>query len=154
MSKTIPTQKNHSVKNLNSMARRWTGMGIAAVITVALSLPTPLAQSADFVVYSVYKELDMGNPGETPQKDFYVNLGSAQGVKTGSRLEVLRRLSSYDLQTEKLYKEVTFPIAHLKIIHVEANAAIARLDKMLAADKTPAMTPRAVMIGDLVRPAN
>jgi hypothetical protein len=125
-----------------------------AATLAAILIPTKKANSADFVVYSVYKELDMGNPDEIPQKDFYVNLGSAQGVKPGSKLEVLRRISSYDLQTEKLYKEVTFPIAHLKIIHVESNAAIARLDKMLAADKTPAMTPRAVMIGDLVRPAN
>jgi hypothetical protein len=127
---------------------------VSALLLGTFLIPTYSAKSADFVVYSVYKELDMGNPGETPQKDFYVNLGSAQGVRAGSKLEVLRRLSSYDLQTEKLYKEVTFPIAHLKIIHVEPNAAIARLDKMLAADKTPAMTPRAVMIGDLVRPAN
>lgn len=111
------------------------------------------SSATDFVVYSVYKALDLGNPGETPQKDFYVNLGSSQGIAPGTTLEVLRRLPTYDLSTQKLYKDIAFPIATLKVIHVENNAAVARLDKLMPADKTPAISPRAVMVGDFVRPA-
>ena len=124
---------------------------------VSLSLASVLlsqqcqAQSDDYVVYSVYKALDMGNPGEIPQKDYFVNMGSAQGIKPGTVLQVLRRMSTYDLLTEKLYKDVTFPIAKLKVIHVEGSAAIARLQEMLPKDKNPATTPNAVMVGDLVR---
>ncbi len=110
------------------------------------------SMSQDHVVYSIYKGVDLGNPGETNQKDFYLTLGSAQGVREGSTIEVHRKISSYDLRTEKLYKDVTFPIATLKVIHTEANASIARLDKMLPSDKTPVITPRAVMVGDYVRP--
>jgi hypothetical protein len=129
-------------------------MGVAGGI-----LAFPIDSSADslqeFVVYGVHKELDLGNPGETPQKDYYLSIGSAQGLREGSIVEVNRRMPTYDLSAEKLYKDVIFPIARLKVIHVEGNAAIARLDKMLPADKIPAMgAPRAVMVGDLVRPAN
>jgi hypothetical protein len=125
-------------------------MAISAGI---LSIPSE-AHSAEFVVYSVYRALDMGNPGEAPQKDFHVNIGSAQGVRVGTTLEVMRRTSTYDLITEKLYKDITYPIARLKVIHAENNAAVARLDKMLPADKTPALMPNAVIVGDLVRQAN
>jgi hypothetical protein len=110
-----------------------------------------IADSADFVVYSVYKPIDLGNPGETPQKDFYVNMGSSNGLRDGATLEVIRKVATYDLLSEKLYKDVSFPIARLKVIHVEENAAIARLDQLFPADKTPSVAYRAVMVGDIVQ---
>jgi hypothetical protein len=126
---------------------------VLTLTSLGLGITHP-ASADDFIVYSIYKGLDLGNANETPQKDFYVNLGSAQGVKTGASLEVLRKTATYDLANQKLYKEISFPIATLKVIHVERNAAVARLEKMYSADKTPVITPRAVMVGDFVRPAN
>jgi hypothetical protein len=124
----------------------------AAVATLLIGAPEE-GSAADFVVYSVYKSLDMGNPGEVPQKDFYVNMGSAQGLHDGAQLDVLRRIATYDLLNEKLYKDVTFPIAKIKVIHVEENAAICRLEKILPPEKTPAVASHSVMVGDVVRQA-
>ena len=121
-----------------------------AAITIA-GFPEKAQAVGDFVVYSVYKGLDLGNSGDIPQKDYYVNMGTTNGVRAGTVLEVARRFPTYDLLSEKLYKDVTFPIARLKVIHVENNAAIARLDSLLSPEKTPSITPRAVMVGDLVR---
>jgi hypothetical protein len=123
---------------------------IAATTLAGLIAIPQAALAQDFVVYGVFRELDLGNPGEVAQKDYYINMGSTQGLRTGSIIQVSRRMATYDLLAEKLYKDVLFPIADLKVIHVEGNAAIARLDKMLAQDKTPAMFPRAVMVGDIV----
>jgi hypothetical protein len=122
-------------------------------LLILLSIPATTLISratgaADYVVYSVYKELDLGFEGEKPEKDFYVNMGTAQGVKPGTVLKAYRRMSTYDLMSEKLYRDVSFPIARLKVIHVENNAAVARLEKMLP--DTPAYSPHAVMVGDLV----
>jgi hypothetical protein len=100
----------------------------ALAILGVLALPRHLG-AADYVVYSVYKELDLGFPGEAPQKDFFVNMGTAQGVHPGTLLKVYRRVSTYDLMSEKLYRDVSFPIARLKVIHAENNAAICRLEK-------------------------
>jgi hypothetical protein len=122
-------------------------MLVAATLVVAI--PNS-GNTADFVVYSVYKALDLGNPDEPPQKDFYVSMGAAQGVRDGTVLEVKRKLSTYDLINEKLYRDVNFPIARLKVIHVEPYAAIARLEKMLPPEKSGAISPRAVMVGDSV----
>ncbi len=112
------------------------------------------AHSDEFVVYNVFRPLDLGNPGETPPKDYYVNMGSAQGLRKGATLDVFRKKATYDLLSQRLYKEVIFPIATLRIIHVENGAAIARLEKMLPADETPGISPPAVMIGDVVRLSN
>jgi hypothetical protein len=126
---------------------------LIAATLASLLLGIEPARGAEFVVYSVYRGLDLGNPGETPLKDYFVNMGSAQGVREGMKLEVIRRVSTYDLASQKLYKDVSFPFATLKVIHVENNAAIARLDKLAPAEQTPTMSVRAIMVGDLVRPA-
>jgi hypothetical protein len=123
---------------------------IMTIIGCIVVLPSHVSAD-EFTVYSVYKALDLGNPGEIPQKDYYVNMGRTQGIREGSVLDVMRRNPTYDVVAEKLYKDVTFPIAKLKVIHVEPGASIARLEKMLTVEKTPAITPRAVMVGDLVK---
>ncbi|MGZ3688865.1 MAG: hypothetical protein ACXWP5_03540 [Bdellovibrionota bacterium] len=129
----------------------WMILTFAIMGTIALIPET--GQAAEFVVYSVYKGIDLGNPGEVAQKDFYVNMGSAQGLRPGSHLEVLRRISTYDTVSQKLYADVTFAIGKLKVIHVERDAAVARLESIMPAEKIPAVNPRAVMVGDLVRQA-
>ncbi len=110
-----------------------------------------VAWADDFVVYSVERALDFGIPGQTPEKDFFVNMGTQKGLKNGSSLEVYRKAPSYDVKNERLYQDVTFPFARLRVIHVESNLAIARLEKFLPADKTPHISPPAVMVGDLVK---
>jgi hypothetical protein len=123
---------------------------LVAVFGTTLFLPKR-AGAADFVVYSVYKALDMGNPGEVPQKDYYVNMGSSQGIHPGSIVKVYRRMATYDLLSEKLYKDITVPIGTLRVIASDANASVARLDKLVPDTQAPALTPRAPMIGDVVR---
>jgi hypothetical protein len=69
----------------------------------------------------------------------------------GTVLEVARKAPSYDLTTEKLYKDLIFPFAQIRVIHAEKDAAIARLEKLYPLEKTPAMSPRSVVVGDLVK---
>jgi hypothetical protein len=114
-------------------------------------LSSPIARAAEFTIYNVYRGLSLGNPDEIVQKDFYVNMGTLNGIREGSILEVMRKVSSFNLLNEQLYKDVVFPIARIKVIHVEAAVAVARLEKMLPAENTPAVTPRAIMVGDVVR---
>ena len=124
------------------------------VLATLLALPGTFARdvlAAEHFVYSVLKGLDFGNPGEQPQRDYYVNIGTNQGVRTGDKLEVLRRVPTYDVPSQKLYKDLTFPFATLKVIHAESNAAIARLEELSPPEKTPVLSPSAVMVGDLVR---
>ena len=60
-------------------------------------------------------------PEKSHEKDYYVNMGKTQGVHEGSILEVTRKVATYDLLSERLYKEVTFPIAKLRVIHTEGK---------------------------------
>jgi hypothetical protein len=128
---------------------------LIALAGLAATLPIPSSiGAAEYTVYSVYKALDMGNPGEVPLKDYYVNMGKTQGLHDGIILQVSRRVATYDLISEKLYREVMYPIAQLRVIHTEVGASIARFEKFLPVEHTPAISPRAVMVGDIVEIAN
>ena len=122
---------------------------IAGILTAACIFSS--AHGAEPMVYGVYRAMEMGEPGEVVRKDYFVNMGSKHGVRIGSKLEVFRKTPSYDLVNGQLHSDVTFPIATLKVIHVEGNTAIARLDQMKPLDKTPAIVPLTVMSGDLVQ---
>ncbi|MGK5089515.1 hypothetical protein WDW86_18340 [Bdellovibrionota bacterium FG-2] len=125
---------------------------VGTIICLTAVMGSPFyAHSEDSTVYSVFRGLDLGNAGEAPQKDYYVSAGTVSGVHEGTVLEVFRKNTTYDTLTEKLYREVTFPIATLKVIHAESHVAIARLEKMLPQEKSPAISPVAVMLGDIVR---
>jgi hypothetical protein len=122
-------------------------------LSVAIGIILPISeegQASDFMVYSVYRGLSLG-PGDNPEKDYYINMGTNHGLHVGSTLVVYRRTPTYDLMSEQLYRDVTFPIAMIKIIHSESLASIARLEKMLPSEQTPVTSPHAIMVGDAVR---
>lgn len=124
-----------------------------ALILLSLELLSFVAfadSAEDFTIYSVNQKLNLGYSDEIPQKDYFINMGSEQGIKEGTLLKVLRKMSSYDLINQQLYHDFTFPIALIKVIHVENSTAIARLEKLLPVESTPAISPRAIMVGDRV----
>jgi hypothetical protein len=123
---------------------------VLAVLGSVVAFPKS-GTAADFMVYGVYRPLDLGDSAEPPARDYYINMGSAQGLTDGATVQVMRKMATYDLEAQKLYQDLTFPIATLKVIHVEPNAAVARLIKMTPVEETPSFAPRSIMVGDLVQ---
>lgn len=93
----------------------------------------------------------MGDKADMPPMDYYLTLGKNHGIAIGTKIEVLRRQSSYDVPNRKLHKDLTYPIARLKVIHTENGASIARLETMTSIERRPSLVPNAVAIGDIVR---
>lgn len=129
----------------------WTVLSLICVAAL-LALPRP-GSAAEAVVYSVYKGVDLGEGFDPPQRDYYVNLGTQHGVREGSVLDVYRKLATYDLQTQKLFRDMVLPVGKLKVIHAEGQASIARLEGLVPSATGPSLSPRAVIVGDVVRPA-
>jgi len=114
--------------------------------------PTELtaANATPFVVYGMRTDFPMSNDNKYPEKDFYVNLGLAQGIKIGSSLEVFRIVTTDDDISNRKMDNITFRIAKLKIIHAEENISVARLVEMNSKEETPYGIYNTIMIGDLV----
>lgn len=124
-------------------------IGAAALAAAAAWAPTALG--AEYSVYQVYRAIDLGETGELPPKDIFINMGSTQGVRRGSVLDVYRRISSFDNLTQKHMGDHMIPVGRIKVIHTDEQTAIARIDKFVSIDQEPGLLPHAVMIGDVVR---
>jgi hypothetical protein len=128
--------------------------GIAALIGFACILEMFMparALGADYSVYEVYRAIDLGESDRPPPKEIFVNMGSNQGVKKGSVLDVYRKVVSFDILSEKVGGEHMIPVGRIKVIHTDEKTAIARVDRYVSLEQEVSLLPQTVMIGDLVR---
>ncbi len=124
-------------------------LGCLAVGACWLGLHSAGAQET-YSVYQVSRRLAL-YPRQKIEPDYFVNLGTLQGAHLGSILVVYRRLPMYQLMKEQVYRDLSFPIATLRVIHAESSASVARLEKMGLPSQTPGIEPWAIMMGDEVR---
>lgn len=102
-----------------------------------------------YVIFSMTQDLHMGLENEVVRKNYYINMGSGQGVKKDSILDVFRIISvqnPYDNRKRVNYK---VKIGELKVIHSTDEAAIATVNKYELEDKPIFDLPQ-FMIGDHV----
>jgi hypothetical protein len=128
--------------------------GIAALIGLVsmIEMLMPMrALGAEFSVYEVFRAVDLGESDRPPPKEIFVNMGSSQGVKKGSMLDVYRKVVSFDNLAEKVGGEHMIPVGRIKVIHADEKTAIARVDRYVSLEQEPSLLPQTVMIGDLVR---
>lgn len=101
------------------------------------------------VIFSMTQELSMGAENEVARKNFYVNMGTGQGIKKDSTLDVFRIISIQNPYDNKKRVNYKVKIGELKVIHVSEEAAITTL-KQYSAEDTPIFDIPQFMIGDHV----
>jgi hypothetical protein len=93
----------------------------------------------------------MGWSDSRPPKDYYIDAGRVAGIRVGSYLDVVRRVSAMNLYDQKPQREVMVSVGQLRVIFVSEDVAIARLAYSAKMSENPSLEVPAVMIGDLVR---
>lgn len=83
--------------------------------------------------------------------DYYIDGGENVGLLPGMLLRVERAVSVRDHRTGKNF-ETRIAFATVRVIRVHPELAIARIESIDDVDVAPIVSPRAVMIGDAVRP--
>jgi hypothetical protein len=123
----------------------------SCAVLMSFQVQTVQAKTKNFQVYGVHNALHMGNPDEPNAKDLYINMGSRNGLKVGSIVEILKTVSTYDLSSKRLFREITFPFGKAKIIHADDDVAVARVIQLNPASETPVAVPYNVQVGDSIR---
>ena len=103
----------------------------------------------EYVIFSIEHELPMNNDFKSVNKNFYLNLGKNEGARSGSVLNVFRRVSiknPYDDQNRVNYK---IKIGEIEVLHTNPNASIGILSKF-SGEKSPIFEINHFMIGDTV----
>lgn len=118
-------------------------------ILVTSALWAPSISAKTFLIYSVAQDLPMGTENQVIKKNFYVNMGSAQGVKKGTVLNVFRVVSVLNPYDNRKRMNHRVKIGELKVLHSNDEGAIANFHKMEDED-LPVLELDQFIVGDLV----
>lgn len=117
---------------------------------ILLSLIISQAVSArSFVIFSMAQDLPMGTENEIVRKNYYVNIGSGQGVKKDSILDVFRIVSVQNPYDNKKRVNYKVKIGELKVLNTSDEAAITMVHQYEKED-TPIFELNQFMVGDHV----
>lgn len=104
----------------------------------------------DYIIYSIAQDIPMGIKNEAPKKNYFINMGANQGLRSGNLVDVFRIVSMNDPYESKKRYDYQFKVGELKIIHSEETSSIAVLNRMNVDDETPMLEIRGFMVGDRV----
>lgn len=107
-----------------------------------------VAFARNFVIFSMTQDLPMGYDNQIIRKNYYVNIGTNQGVKKDTHLDVFRIISVLNPYDNKQRVNYKVKIGELKILATTDSASIAILAKM--EENTPIFDLSQFMIGDHV----
>jgi hypothetical protein len=83
-------------------------------------------------------------------KNFYINVGSKQGVEQGTVLDVFRKTLLEDSYRTKKNYQYNIKVGQLEVIHAEDESSIAKLHSMNDKPTDLQLDVEAIMIGDKV----
>ncbi len=118
------------------------------VILLSLTI-TQIAFARSYVIFSMAQDLSIGFDNEVIRKNYYVNLGTAQGIKKDSILDVFRIISIQNPYDNKKRVNYKVKIGELKVLHSSTDAAIAAVQSYEKED-VPIFELNQFMIGDHV----
>lgn len=116
------------------------------ILTLFLS---QAVSARSYVIFSMAQDLPMGFENEVVRKNYYINMGSGQGVKKDSVLDVFRIISVQNPYDNKKRVNYKVKIGELKVLHSSDEAAIATVNEY-EKEKTPIFELDQFMVGDHV----
>ncbi len=102
-----------------------------------------------YVIFSMAQDLPMGFDNEVVRKNYYINMGSGQGIKKDSIVDVFRIVSVQNPYDNKKRVNYKVKIGELKVLHSSDEAAIAMVNGY-EKEETPIFELNQFMIGDHV----
>lgn len=107
------------------------------------------AHAKEGTVFEVRRPVALDS-NDKPPKDFFINVGSKDGLKVGMLVMVNRRQSLYDIYLNKSAEDLVVNVGQLRIIHVQPDLSVARLENIENREALPVLDYDAIMVGDKV----
>jgi hypothetical protein len=104
--------------------------------------------AAPAMIFSVNQDLPMGVDEELIRKNYHVNLGSKQGLRKGTVLDVFRIVSVFNPYDSGKRVNHRVRMGQVKVLHVSEGAAITAFHRM--EKETPVMELDQFIVGDHV----
>ena len=102
-------------------------------------------------IVQVTRQLKMLNDEDLPPKNFFLDIGSRDGVRQGEVYEVTRLIPVLNSAVGAPHSLMTISLGELEILQVGEGTSLARVKDTVDAYELPAMESSTFMIGDQVR---
>lgn len=86
-----------------------------------------MGMAKDFIIISIAQDFPMTNNQTELTKNFYLNVGSDQGIIEGTKLDVFRKRLLHDPYKTKKNYEYNIKVGQIQVVHSEENSAIAEM---------------------------
>lgn len=123
-------------------------MKVLTLMVILIFAQTTWAKS--YVIFSLTQDLSMGHENEVIRKNYYINMGSGQGLKKDSLVDVFRVISVQNPYDNKKRVNYKVKIGQLKVLHSMDEASIAMVNEYESEDTTPIFELPQFMVGDHV----
>lgn len=126
-------------------------LSCAKYILIVLSLAFNFSAVArEHQIFTVAEDLPMGFENEILRRNYYVDIGSDQGVAKGTTLDVFRTISKSNPYHDQKRVNYRVKIGELEVLHAEDASSIGILKTFEGGKKAPIFEISGFMIGDMV----
>jgi hypothetical protein len=125
-------------------------ISLQTLIVLFFVFTATMSFARDYIIFSIAQDLPMDDSEAKPKKNFYINMGTQQGIKEGSMLDVYRVISRLDPYENKKRYNYKVKIGEVKVLHAEEQSSIASAKTINTGDNFPLFEVKNLMIGDRV----
>lgn len=123
---------------------------ILTLVPILLAIMASASFAKDFIIYSISQDVPMGYKNEVIKKNYYVNMGTNQGVRNGTMLNAYRVISNSNPFDRNTRYNHQVPIGILEVIHSDKDASITKLVSINNKIDDPQFDIYDLIIGDEV----
>ena len=109
------------------------------------------AVAKNLAIFDVRKNIAMSDE-EKVYRDFYINGGTAKGLRTGMVVTVTRRKALNDVYKSKDPGDLILEVGRLKIIHAQSDMSVAREFDIFDRADRPILEDNFFLVGDKIDP--
>ena len=119
----------------------------ALIIIVTLVFSNQIF-SRDYIIFNITQQIPMGHKNEKIEKNFFINIGKIQGIKSGTVLDVHRKVSRLNpLKTWKRH-QFNVKVGQLEVIHTEEYSSICK--RRNTNSNETSLDLESLLLGDIV----
>lgn len=120
------------------------------IVFLTATLVVSSSFARDHQIFTVAEDLPMGFENEILRRNYYVDIGSDQGVDEGTVLDVYRTISKSNPYNNEKRVNYRVKIGELEVLHAEDASAIGIVKTFEGGKKAPLFEISGFMIGDMV----
>jgi hypothetical protein len=120
-------------------------------ITLGLSIFLSPAAKADQELRIIESRRSIPLTDQEPKyTDYYINAGTANGLKKDLVVKVVRRIPIRNAQGTEEFGSIETPVGEVRIIYADVRTSVAREYKIFDREELPVLENQAIMIGDII----